>query len=133
MYWSTPNTGSKDSQRPSFGLESQSNYLSSVKRKVTPYREILVTVHPTCAAGDNEWEMFENKQYQGRSAVLRAGEYYDTSLLPFGNNDLSSVKMVGAVSANMAQTRKEMSHARGIGRWLLYIHVVEALVLGNCM
>ena len=54
-------------------------------------------------------------QYQGRSAVLQAGPYYDTSLLPFGNNDLSSAKMVGAITANMDHTRKEMSHARGIG------------------
>ena len=79
-------------------------------------------------AGDLQWEMFEHKDFKGRSTVLSMGEFYDTSLLPFGNNDLSSVHRVGTLNENMEKIRQEISNARGIGTELYQLVFVSSLV-----
>ena len=43
------------------------------------------------------WQVFEHPDYKGRSVVLEPGEYSTTALLPFGNNGLSSARMVLSV------------------------------------
>lgn len=61
------------------------------------------------------WELFENKEFKGRSAVLAAGEYYDTSVLPFGDDELSSVHRVDSLDSNMDQKRRDISDAKNLG------------------
>ena len=43
------------------------------------------------------WQVFEHPDYKGRGVVLEPGEYSTTVLLPFGNNGLSSARMVFSV------------------------------------
>ena len=63
------------------------------------------------------WQVFEGDSYTGRSVVLEPGEYSTTALLPFGNNQLSSAKMVFSVDV----PRTDITGLRNISRCIFDI------------
>ena len=78
------------------------------------------------------WELFENKDWKGRSAVLSEGQFYDTASLPFGDDHLSSIHKVATFDANMEQTRKDISNARGLGKRTVIRNYLKGTGYENC-
>ena len=68
--------------------------------------------HHDIVVGSSQWQVFEYRNFEGSSVVLKEGEYYDMSITPFGNNAMSSVRKV--TSANMP--RSDISDSDGVGK-----------------
>ena len=79
--------------------------------------------------------MFQKKNFKGQSVVLSAGDYYNTAVLPFGNNQLSSVHRTGTLDENMANIRRQISNARGIGTCVTLYHMnsVYSVFIGRLL
>ena len=65
----------------------------------------------THSIGSSMWQMFGEADFAGTSVVLQQGEFSDSIIFPFGDNQLSSLKRVD----NIDIPRSSITGAHGIG------------------